>query len=176
MVERKIYCNVLEGTVYENRCLFKLSKVIENNKSCESCILRELEQIKSCGTREETPERRKKKKVRARGSHQAEKNIFSTGLSKIPEGEVEAIEDSPQITKQSYSVRNLISLLGKPERTIRKWAEKGKIPAHKVGREWRFPKEEIDRWLSEREDGTHRIPDPEEGEGPVVPLEIKSEG
>jgi len=31
--------------------------------------------------------------------------------------------------------------------SIYKMAQKGKIPAYKVGRQWRFRKEEIDRWI-----------------------------
>jgi excisionase family DNA binding protein len=31
--------------------------------------------------------------------------------------------------------------------SIYKMAQKGKIPAYKVGRQWRFRKEEIDKWI-----------------------------
>ena len=31
--------------------------------------------------------------------------------------------------------------------TIYKFAQKGKIPALKAGKKWRFRKEDIDRWL-----------------------------
>ena len=31
--------------------------------------------------------------------------------------------------------------------SIYKMAQKGKIPAYKVGRQWRFKKEEIDEWI-----------------------------
>lgn len=30
-------------------------------------------------------------------------------------------------------------------------AQSGKIPAYKVGRQWRFRKEEIDRWIISRD-------------------------
>jgi len=33
--------------------------------------------------------------------------------------------------------------------SIYKMSKKGKIPAYKVGRQWRFKKEEIDRWIEE---------------------------
>ena len=33
--------------------------------------------------------------------------------------------------------------------SIYKMAQKGKIPAYKVGRQWRFKKEEIDKWIEE---------------------------
>lgn len=31
--------------------------------------------------------------------------------------------------------------------SIYKMAQAGKIPAYKIGRQWRFKKEEIDRWV-----------------------------
>lgn len=34
--------------------------------------------------------------------------------------------------------------------SIYKMAQKGKIPAYKVGRQWRFRKEEIDKWIKTR--------------------------
>src|SRR4030066_335450 len=46
MAGRKIYCNVLEGITYDDRCLFKLSKVIEANPECENCILRLYERMR----------------------------------------------------------------------------------------------------------------------------------
>ena len=33
------------------------------------------------------------------------------------------------------------------EMTVYSYAQKGKIPGIKVGRNWRFKKEDIDRWL-----------------------------
>ncbi len=44
---RKIFCEIIQGVVYEDRCLFKLSKVIEGNRSCRGCILQEIEKFKS---------------------------------------------------------------------------------------------------------------------------------
>ncbi len=159
---RKVFCEVVQGVVYDDRCLFKLSKVIENNKSCENCILQELEKIKSYGRKKTRIDAGKRNKPRRKGRDQAEKDNPHTRLPKIPEGEAGAIKGAPQISKQSYSMRALIGLLGKSERTIREWAEKGKIPAQKVGKKWRFFKEEMDRWLSERKgepNGTQEIED-----------------
>lgn len=31
--------------------------------------------------------------------------------------------------------------------TVREWAKKGKIPARKIGKEWRFSKAAIMKWL-----------------------------
>lgn len=39
----------------------------------------------------------------------------------------------------------------KPQ-TIYLWAQKGQIPAVKLGKEWRFRRDVIDEWLNERFD------------------------
>ena len=31
--------------------------------------------------------------------------------------------------------------------TIYRWLEKGRIPAHRVGKQWRFKPSEIDEWV-----------------------------
>ena len=173
MESRKVFCEILESVCYSDRCLYRLSKVIKGNKTCEQCfvhIVDQLEEIKPCGIKKEVPERRKKKKVRAKGSYQAKKNIPSAGLLKIPEGKSEAIKDASQVIKQSYSARDLVSLLGKSERTIQKWAKEGKIPGRKVGIEWQFPKEETDRWLSERKDNTNIKPGTEDQQESPIPF------
>ena len=54
---RKIWCEIIESACYEDRCLFKLSKIIEGNKVCEDCILREAEKLKETG-----PKKKKKAK------------------------------------------------------------------------------------------------------------------
>lgn len=35
--------------------------------------------------------------------------------------------------------------------TLYRLAQEGKIPASKVGRQWRFKKDKLDRWLDEQE-------------------------
>ena len=40
----------------------------------------------------------------------------------------------------------------KPQ-TIYKWAQEKKIPAVKLGKEWRFRRSILDRWLDEQIDG-----------------------
>ena len=35
------------------------------------------------------------------------------------------------------------------DRVVCKWAHDGKIPARKIGREWRFVKEELEKWVLE---------------------------
>jgi len=45
------------------------------------------------------------------------------------------------------NVKQLAEYLQLKPGTVYTWAQKGKLPAIKVGRNWRFRKEEIDAWL-----------------------------
>ena len=47
----------------------------------------------------------------------------------------------------------LASYLSVSERTIYDWAQRGKVPAYKLGAAWRFRKDEIDRWLTTQRSG-----------------------
>lgn len=47
------------------------------------------------------------------------------------------------------SVDEISSHLGVSKETIYKWLEKKKIPAHKVGRLWKFKATEVDSWVCE---------------------------
>ena len=46
-MEKKIWCGILEGAIYDDRCLFKLSQAIPGNKSCEQCIIFENLQLRN---------------------------------------------------------------------------------------------------------------------------------
>lgn len=45
------------------------------------------------------------------------------------------------------SVDELAGYLGIKRDTVYKWIDRRKMPAHKVGRLWKFRKEEIDAWV-----------------------------
>ncbi len=45
------------------------------------------------------------------------------------------------------SVAEVAEHLGIKRDTIYKWLERKKLPAHKVGRLWKFKLSEIDRWV-----------------------------
>ena len=49
------------------------------------------------------------------------------------------------------SVTEISEYLGVRRETIYKWLERKKMPAHKVGRLWKFKKDEVDAWV--RADG-----------------------
>jgi excisionase family DNA binding protein len=46
-----------------------------------------------------------------------------------------------------YSVEEIAEHLGVSKETIYRWVEKGKIPASKVGRQWKFKVSEVDEWV-----------------------------
>lgn len=45
------------------------------------------------------------------------------------------------------SVEEIAAHLGVSKETIYRWLEANKIPAHRVGRLWKFQKEEVDSWV-----------------------------
>lgn len=45
------------------------------------------------------------------------------------------------------SVEEIAAHLGVSKESIYRWVEARKIPAHKVGRQWKFKITEVDRWV-----------------------------
>ncbi len=48
-----------------------------------------------------------------------------------------------------FSLEEIAEYLGVKPDTLYKWIYRKKMPAHKVGKLWKFRKEEIDRWIRE---------------------------
>jgi excisionase family DNA binding protein len=46
------------------------------------------------------------------------------------------------------SVEEIAGYLGVKKETIYKWLSQKRIPAHKLGRLWKFKKDEIDKWVT----------------------------
>ena len=46
------------------------------------------------------------------------------------------------------SVEEIAKHLGVSKETIYRWVEKKKIPAHKLGRQWKFKVSEVDKWVT----------------------------
>ena len=57
------------------------------------------------------------------------------------------------------SVEEIAEYLGINRDTVYKWIERKKMPAHKVGRLWKFKKSQIDSWV----EGGKAGPDAEPG-------------
>ena len=49
--------------------------------------------------------------------------------------------------EKCISLSEVAEYLGVAEVTIYRWLEKGKIPAHKIGKQWRFKPSMIDEWV-----------------------------
>ena len=49
--------------------------------------------------------------------------------------------------KRWLSVEEAAAYLGISRETVYKWIERKRMPAHKVGRLWKFQAEEIDAWV-----------------------------
>ena len=47
------------------------------------------------------------------------------------------------------SVAEIAEYLGVKRYTIYKWIERKRMPAHKLGRLWKFRREEVDLWVRE---------------------------
>jgi len=150
MADRKIYCEILEGVTFSDRCLFKLSKIIEGNRTCENCILRQFERMKSAkagrsGANDLNDTRDIKDIKDMKGIKRKNKRAKARrGRKPGP------IADAPPDPERPYTVQSLSKLLQKSERRIQELAKEGKIPGQKVGMKWCFVREEIDRWLSEK--------------------------
>lgn len=45
------------------------------------------------------------------------------------------------------SVVEIAQYVGVSKETIYRWVEQGKIPSHKVGKQWKFKTVEVDDWI-----------------------------
>ena len=48
------------------------------------------------------------------------------------------------------SVDEISKYLGVSSDTVYRWIDKHRMPAHKIGRLWKFKKDEIDEWVRNR--------------------------
>ncbi len=55
------------------------------------------------------------------------------------------------------SVDEIAEHLGIKRDTVYKWIDEKKMPAHKVGRLWKFRKKEIDEWVTSGESARKQI-------------------
>ncbi|MFI0435827.1 MAG: helix-turn-helix domain-containing protein [Parachlamydiaceae bacterium] len=55
--------------------------------------------------------------------------------------------DESALDDRWLSVEEISQYLGVKRDTIYKWLENRQMPAHKVGRLWKFQKREIDLWV-----------------------------
>ena len=55
------------------------------------------------------------------------------------------------------SVGEIALHLGVSKESIYRWAEHGKMPAHKVGRKWKFQTQEVNEWVKQGHARTENI-------------------
>lgn len=58
---------------------------------------------------------------------------------------------SETIENRWLSVDEIAAYLGVKRGTVYKWIERKNMPAHKVGRLWKFKIDEVDRWVRKDE-------------------------
>lgn len=61
------------------------------------------------------------------------------------------------------SVKEIAAYLGIKPDTVYKWIHRKDLPAHKVGRLWKFRREEVDAWVRSDGDKDKRTASPEPG-------------
>ena len=52
------------------------------------------------------------------------------------------------------SVEEIAAHLGVKRDTVYKWIDRKRLPAHKVGRLWKFRRDEVDNWVTSGRSGT----------------------
>ena len=52
-----------------------------------------------------------------------------------------------EIENRWYSLKEVCEYLGVSRDTIFKWIDSREMPAHKMGRLWKFKLEEVDEWI-----------------------------
>lgn len=52
-----------------------------------------------------------------------------------------------EVTNRWYSLKEVCEYLGVSRDTIFKWIETKNMPAHKLGRLWKFKLDEVDEWI-----------------------------
>lgn len=50
-----------------------------------------------------------------------------------------------------FTVEQIAAHLQVSKETIYRWLERGRIPAHRVGKQWRFQAAEVDEWVKRGE-------------------------
>lgn len=55
-----------------------------------------------------------------------------------------------------YSLREIAAYLGVSKDTVHRWIINKDMPAHKIGRLWKFKVIEIDKWVRNQQDYTKK--------------------
>ncbi|MCH5323869.1 MAG: helix-turn-helix domain-containing protein [Eubacterium sp.] len=56
-------------------------------------------------------------------------------------------EKNVELSNRWYSLKEICEYLGVSRDTVFKWIETKGMPAHKMGRQWKFKLDEVDEWV-----------------------------
>lgn len=59
----------------------------------------------------------------------------------------EKLEKMTEIEDRWLSINEICKYLGVSNDTVYKWIDKHDMPAHRMGRLWKFKKEQVDAWV-----------------------------
>ena len=59
-----------------------------------------------------------------------------------------------QSSDEVMTIEELAAYLKIPKSTLYKQVQEGKVPGQKIGKQWRFGKKAIDRWINESGKGS----------------------
>jgi len=61
-----------------------------------------------------------------------------------------------QSSDEVMTIEELTAYLKIPKSTLYKQVQEGKVPGQKIGKQWRFGKKAIDRWINESSEDQHK--------------------
>lgn len=70
------------------------------------------------------------------------------------------------MTEPWVSVEEVAKHLGVAKDSVYRWIESRRLPAHKVGRLWKFRLTEVDAWVNSKDDADRRGPKADSGDQP----------
>ena len=53
-----------------------------------------------------------------------------------------------KITENFISIEDAATYLNIKSVTLRKWVKEKDVPAHKIGKQWKFKRSELDEWIN----------------------------
>ncbi len=60
---------------------------------------------------------------------------------------ISEVKEMNEMNEKWSNLEEISEYLGVTKDTIRNWIKKTDIPAHKIGRQWKFKLSEVDEWV-----------------------------